>query len=292
MRPSPLIRQKARGGFSLVELLVSMAVLVILVGLLAQMLNQATQIWNQGESNKERLQDLRALADFMGNELQGALLPINRTSIDNLEFVVNPEGAEQFKFRDSVFWQCPLATDQSSGDVAEIGYFVRWDETNPANPRPILCRFYADPTSEHFLIYSKPTTWTSENTIEAVAPGDKEHNYTGLFAENVLGLWVDCIDKDGNVISTAGEKWSSRPPEATPQPPCTLPVAIDLGLVMIDSRSAKRLTPSLKETLVGQYTGSTSAEEFVTKALGNPSLRPISPGLRYYQTRIYLQNSR
>jgi len=296
----PPTERKASGGFSLVELLVSMAVLTLIVGLLAQMLNQATTIWNQGEGNKERMQDLRALADFMGNELQAALLPVNRTSKDNLEFVVNPtDVADKFKNRDCVFWQTPLASNQDLGDVAEVGYFVKWDDTNAANPRPVLCRFFVNPGNldsagtavpdPHFLIYASPNKWVTDTEIEAVAPGDnkEENNYKGLFAENVIGMWIDCLDKDGMSLSPSGQKWSSR--DTTP---CTLPVAIDLGLVMIDSRSAKRLNSTLQQTIQSLYAKSTSAKAFVDFALETPSLRPISPGLRYYQTRIYLQNSR
>ncbi len=292
-------RFRFRGAFTLVELLVSMALLIMLVGMLAQMMNQASAIWNIGEANKERMQDVRAVTEFMASELRTALLPVNRPTQTGLQFVVNPTSlsGDTYKNRDSVFWQAPCATDQSSGDVAEIGYFVKWD-TEKDSPRPVLCRFFVNPTDKsNFLIYSKPADWLNTGIIESVAPATKQFDYNGLFAENVLGLWVDCLDPFTESIDKVDHKFDSRKgyTEITSKvvhSPCALPAAIDLGLVMLDSRSARRLTSNLKSKITTLAKQSSSAKDFVTEAQKDASFRPLLQSLRYYQTRVYLQNSK
>lgn len=280
---APCPRGRRTCGFTLLELMVSMAVLLLVVVVLGQMLSQSSNLWKQGEGNKERLQDLRATVDFIAGELQSALLPINRPSKENLEFTMNPAAASGVRNKDSLFWQSPLAVDQSLGDIACIGYFIRWLGTAD-NPRPVLCRFYADPTdADNFLIYSKPTTWLS--VLDTVAPATKARDYRGLFAENVVGLWVNLIGTNGAVLASSGTSWSSRNT-------ASLPAAVDIGLVMLDSQSAIRLTPALQSTITGLVNSAPDAATFVTNAMANESLVPVAPGLRAYQTRISIQNGK
>ena len=290
MQPSPSITKGSstvsRQAFSLVELLVAMAVLSLIVVILAQMINHVTGAWQRGEANKEKLQNIRALADFMGSELQAAMLPINRPSQTSLQFLINPSSVTTTnRNHDALFWQMPLATDSSQGDVAEVGYFVKWDTTTtPANPRSLLCRYYVSPTdTANYLIYSAPTAWVSDTLIGTVAPASATNNYQGLFAKNVLGLWVTPLNSAGALIATPFDSRSGP----------SLPAMIDLGLVMIDARMASRITPSMKTTITSLVTAAaaTNAQSFYTTALASPGLQAIRSGLHYYQTRINLMNS-
>lgn len=308
MARSPNTDHLRRGAFTLPELLVSMAILSLLVVMLSQMVNQAATAWARGESNKERMQDARAVVEFMSNELQSALLPVNRSTQTSLQFVINPTAitAGTFNNRDSVFWQTPQATEQTQGDVAEVGYFVRWDTTSvPANPRPILCRFFVNPDDvTNFKIYSDPAKWLSDQILRDVAPGTKP-DYKGLFAENVLGLWVTPLDPTGQPItldatgasitgfdSRKGYKYTDSSGTTQTQAACSLPAAIDLGLVTLDSRSAKRITTDLQTQIQALASTSTSAQAFVASAQANPAFLPIIQGLRYFQTKVLLQNSK
>ena len=314
MARSPNTEHRRREAFTLLELLVSMAILSILVVILSQMINQASTAWARGESNKERMQDARAVVEFMSNELQSALLPVNRPTQTGIQFVVNPAAITSgtFNNRDSVFWQTPQATDQTQGDVAEVGYFVRWDATVSSNPRPILCRFFVNPGDTNFLIYSTDpdTPWLSKKMLDAVAPGIKSNdplkNYLGLFAENVLGLWVTALDPIGQPItldatganitgsfdSRMGYKYTDSNGATQIQSACSLPAAIDLGLVTLDSRSAKRITPGLQAKIQTLAATSASAQAFVASAQSDPAFLPIIQGLRYFQTKVFLQNSK
>lgn len=313
---SPLAKRKTgdtKKAFTLLELLAGMAVLVVLVYFLGQMLNHTSKAWTLGKARTERMQNVRSIGDFIGGELRTALLPIDRGNTNNLQFVVNPAGiSDEFKNRDAIFWQTPLASDAALGDVAEIGYFVRWDDSHPNNPHANLCRFFVNPVvrdesgaaqaNTKFLIYSN-SQWLSDSLLLENCPADKANDYQGLFAENVLGLWVTCVDSKGMPItadasasSFTGNSFDSRrgftDSTGTVQPACSLPVAVDLGFALVDVTAAGKIGPSERDLLKSLASASINSTEFGRKVAANPSLRLIYPGLRCLQTRIYLQNSR
>src|SRR5438552_691359 len=139
-------RPPSRAAFTLIEMLVATAVLALLVVLLMEVVNRASATWVQAQGQVERRHNGRAIADFIGQELQAALLPVDPTGSSNklnLQFVLNPKIGDG----DAVFWQAPLATDQTNGDIAEIGYFLKWTGTT-GTPHGQLCRFFVNPTPQ------------------------------------------------------------------------------------------------------------------------------------------------
>jgi len=282
-----------------------MSIIALLVVLLGQMLSQVSGAWTIAESNKERLQNMRAISDFIGKELQSALLPVNRTGTNSLQFVVNDATIPAtYRSRDAIFWQTPLAADQTLGEVAEVGYFVKWDKDQP----PKLCRFFVNPgkmvsgiaTSDtNFLIYSKPTSWLSQGTIDAVAPADLPNMYQGLFAENVVGLWVQCMDssgvpitKDAKGIDFTSNGFDSRRGYMDSGVPRQLPAVVNLSFAMLDSRSVKRINPDLQKAIATLVSSSSNAQSFVVSVQTQPAFQLIRAGVRSYQTTVYLQNSK
>lgn len=327
-----------RRGFTLVEILASIAVLLMFMALLGQMVNSATKAWGLGTSNTERLQNIRAITDFIGGELQAALIPSDPSSQTSLQFVLNPSGTlaisgSIYGNRDALFWQAPLATDQRLGEIAEIGYFVHWDlTTKSSNPRAQLCRFFVNPVQSgttgppaaesNFLIYTTPNGWLSDDIIKSVVPvagppsSTSLNSYQGLFAENVIGLWVRCFDSAGTEISADanGVGFSSDFPsrtgydsrrgyyDSTDTDPAhrtikRLPAIVELSIVMVDSNAAARITPAMQQAIVSLYQNATDADgnrfdgkSFVKQAQKDPRFQPIKSSLRSCQTRIFLQN--
>jgi len=319
----------ALASFSLVELLVSIVILTLLVFVLSQILTMTANTWMSGEAVKERMQNERAIGDFIANELRMALLPVGRKNTSSLQFVVNPSGvtASSYNNYDSVFWQAPIATDATYGDVAEVGYFIQWDTSTAQNPKAILSRFFVNPPSSsagstNYLIYTQPTAWINNTLIQSVAPANSANSYQGLFAENVVGLWIQCLDsyrvqitKDYYGNSLSNDSYDSRNGYTDSQghqspsytyvnsigtsstaPYCALPRMISVNLVLLDSQSAKRLGPTqqtaIQSLVTSSATSSTPASAFVTSALNNASLAPIRRGFRSFQTYIYLEGSR
>ncbi len=313
-----------RRGFTVLEILVSMVILSLLVVLLASMMGRISEAWMTGEGRSRANQSGRAIADVMRTELQGALLPIEVPidddddddaeeieEIDNLQFVVNPSLPAEYQNRDSIFWQAPVATDKTFGDVAELGYFVAWDGLQPQLRRLYASLTQTSPSGEvtadpNFRIYKNPTDWITRDILEASSPADEPNDYRGLFAENVLGFWIRCLDPEGNPItqdadgtafangfdSRRGYRYRDGSGQMITKVGSALPAVIEISLALIDPRSAQRIDPALKAKIISVTAQAETASEFVEDAIADAGLEAIRPGLRAYTTTVFLRNSR
>lgn len=329
MQKSPATNPGTSRGFTLLEMLVGMAVLCILIAILSSTLNQASRVWTAGSGDAERRRGARSLADFIGTELGGAQIPVGEISAagrGNLQFLINPGQGQvpaAYQNADSIFWQAPLATEASLGELAVIGYFVKWDLSNDARPRPLLCRYFINPTirgnngsvtrNPDFLVYHEtdPQAWLSPSLLEKVAPATADSGYVGLFAENVVGLWVRSYGLDGAELprefdSRVGYSYtlpyrytdpSGVSVEKTKVVQRYLPARVNVSLVQIDSHTAERMLP-VWETLRNLAADNTirDASQFIARVQSlsdsQAGLRVILPGLRAHATEVYLENGR
>lgn len=216
---------RARAAFTLIEMLVATAILLIIVVMLGAMTSHVSRMWTEINGQSQRRTIGRALLQFMARDIQQA-----RLSVPSWQYGPSPDaayfyptfagsgsnGTLQFLVNDlavtgtacmnpcSVFWQAPVAENSTQGNIAEVGYFVQWDTTTtPGKPKAYLCRYYVDATSTsgtapYFGIYSSGTdAWVSGTSplmsATAVAPATPSHSYSGWLADNVIGLWVRCV---------------------------------------------------------------------------------------------------
>lgn len=296
------------GGFTILEMFVATIILAVVIVLLAQTLNFVSTAWSQGEKQVQRRESGRAILDFITPELQAAMLPVNPQDLKNLQFVVNPKAlSDDYLNPSAIFWQAPIATDTRMGEIAEVGYFIQWEKPSPtAPPVPNLYRYFLEPVLEQGTklsvdpdyIYNWTDKWDG-------ATGDRMksllRNKSALFAENVVGFWVRCLDAKGEVIKTKadgssfadqsydsrkGYKWADGKKDAS-----ALPASVELSFALLDSQSARRLNDTLKDHLITLSRQVTNAADFTDKAMKQNELTPIRSDLRPYTTTIYLQNS-
>ncbi|MDD5350583.1 MAG: prepilin-type N-terminal cleavage/methylation domain-containing protein [Chthoniobacteraceae bacterium] len=311
MRASPDINhRRPRRAFSLLELLISITILAVMLLIFSNIYSHASRAWISGEGNAERRRSARALADFIGAELQEALLPVEGNdpkTHGNLQFIVNPSQlSNDYGNTDAIFWQSPLATEKTYGDIAEIGYFVKWDQNTP-----VLCRFFVNPSlmsggnivpNPNFLIYdTDPQKWITTAVVDQIVrPTDKAQGYKGLFAENVLGLWIRCYGLDGkelprNFDSRTGYDYALPTAAGPVTVKRRLPASVRVSLAQLDWRSAKKLPPAadqVRQIVKSSVDASDFLAQFQTKANGVPTLAALLPGLRIYSTEVSLRNSR
>jgi len=190
--------------------------------------------------------------------------------------MINPGGlSAAYELPQSIFWQAPVATDGGrNGNLAVVGYFVQW-VTNGTSYAPCLSRLLINPSSTaSYGIYSNPTGWINAAILTDNAPATAASGYAGLLADNVLGLWVQALDPQGNPIQQSvglpGENFDSRlgyaytnsvyPTAASTNVSSALPAAVQVAIVVIDSRTAHRLTGTEKPTaLTGNFWGDIQA---------------------------------
>jgi len=308
-------------AFSLIELMVGVSLLALLVVMLSGIFGGVSKTWLAGYSSNERFQNVRAITGVITTELQSALLPVNRTDKAGLQMIVNPSAVSSvYRNPDAFFWQSPASPDLTFGDVAVTGYFVRWDGF-----RPLLCRLSISNPDPNFLIYSQSggsVAWLTDAILETAAPANKAGLYKGLIAENVVALFVQCLDAKGRPItrSYAGAAFvgvangfDSRQgftdgsgvktgdytdATGTKLPLCVLPASVRVSFVLIDPESAARLGLSEKTKLIALASSIASqspkgdAVDFVTAALNDSALKSISSGLRAFDAEINLLNAR
>lgn len=305
---SPSRKRNNLPAFTLVEVMVASAVLSLIVVLLVQVAGMVSNTWSQGNGRTERTQNGRALVDFIGRDLRSAALPVDSRStgtMPDLQFVVNPAGVPaKYRQPQAVFWQAPLATSTVHGNMAEIGYFVRWDES-ASPPRASLCRVFLNPGATDHLVYSQ-LSWMTEAVLNSSAPADAASSYRGLFAENVVGLWVRCLDASGNAITQTGVAaggYDSRVGYADQVHESTgavasitrtapvLPTAVEVSVLVLDSRSASLLTAATVATIKAAVAQSASAADCVETLQANASLSRVMGGMSSQTLKVHLENA-
>ena len=314
-------REKARSGhgFTLVEMLVAVAILSILSLLLMVILNQVSAGWSLVQSQIDARQNGRAILTLMASDLRPAALPTDRTNTNNLQFVVDPPvltAASGYLYPHAFFWQAPIATSTTFGTMAEVGYFIRWDTSKVGNPRAFLCRLFVNPPNPRVAssyIYAQPTAWLTTSILDSTAPGTMASAYQGWVADNVIGLWVRCLDANGLPITqdsgstengspaTVNYAFDSRKGYTTAngvmksgiydassqtfQLWTTLPSYVEIAVVVIDARGASRITT------IPTY-ASTDPTKFWSEIQTFMSSLPagVSNRARVYSTRVQMSN--
>ncbi len=112
------------GGFTLLEVLISSAILLIITILLIGMADHTTSLWHRGERSRDSSRELRAGLEMITEDLHSAVITTNpntfvvsnETSLpggSRLFFLVSHPGEKQ-------------STD-SKGDLSATGYFIAAD---------------------------------------------------------------------------------------------------------------------------------------------------------------------
>lgn len=304
------------GAFTLLELLVAMTMLTLITGMLAVVVSQISKIWRTADAHIQRQMTGRALLQFIVRDLEMAMLqtPYPAAKSPNLRFIANLPGfiPEAILNPHAIFWQAPVAMNRSKGDLAEVGYFVRWDTTSlPGVAKAQLCRFMVDPSDvDHYQIYTStldglPVQWPEGGIIDRVAPATAAQDHRGWFADHVIALWVRCLDRAGNpILATAdgsvlnggygydSEQGYRSPALLTPWPTPLLPASVEVVLVTVDARTAMRIatpivaTPTSPMVLWGSEDQAGSLAHFLA---GIPP--EIRSGVEVFSTRVSLKNA-
>ena len=282
------------------ELLVATAVFVSLALILVSIASSLSSFWQLGIAHNERRSSALSAFSRMARDLRFAALPPDPFAT-NYQFVINPANVGgNYRLPQAVFWQAPVASDRSRGNLALVGYFVQW--VNEAQgPVPKLCRLLVD--SNYSM--QKPSDYVSDALIASNAPATKTASYLGQLAENVLGLWMRPLDQEKNPIlsdakaqtfpngefdsirgyTLAVTNGSGAPVTRVFAP--ALPASLEVALITVDARTAKRLTGRASEK-----PSTTSGDMWADVNIFYDNLPPdVRQGARIYSTVIDLHSA-
>ncbi|HUI08249.1 MAG TPA: prepilin-type N-terminal cleavage/methylation domain-containing protein [Verrucomicrobiae bacterium] len=262
------LNEKCRVGFTLVELLASMAILGLIMVMLFSAFNQVNKAWLMGESRVETFTQARAALDFMTKELSQAIVTTNIIFVGNAN---------------NIAFVAPLNGGTGAVDIVEVVYRPDWRPgqpivtldpgnifTNAVNtwPAKLVRRtsFFDAPASAGWDYGHGQACTVRPWDFYPVAPNVVPNpdwpetsisNRTAVLAENVMSLTFDYYDANGNLmnpdywnsnraLSTA--TWQNELPPATAIP-AGLPLMIDrapggvqITIGVIDSRTAVKLS--------------------------------------------------
>jgi len=128
-----------RGGFTLLELLVSMSILAVLLVLLLAMVNGATKLWKANENRVDSYREARAAINLIASDLT-AIYPSSHLSYFYTQDDKKPDTPVKVSKMDgSLFFLTALpieaqgtgkSTQYNNSDLCTVGYFLGYDKTS------------------------------------------------------------------------------------------------------------------------------------------------------------------
>jgi prepilin-type N-terminal cleavage/methylation domain-containing protein len=195
-------------AFSLVELLVAMALLAIVVSILASIFSSTQKGVSLLGSASSQRRDASTVLDQISRDLRSALEPVSRSfeevspSLRTPQLLLNPAGFSTNQT--SLFWS--VASESKLGGTTLVGYTLRWEDTpDGSRPRPRLCRVSFDPNDSESikknLRMALNTPWVDQALANANAPGDSTNGYQGWISDNILAFYARVLDPQMNPIT-------------------------------------------------------------------------------------------
>ncbi len=260
-------------GFTLLELLVAMAILGLMVAMLFAAFGQASRGWLQAENRVETFTQARAALDYMSKELSQAMASTNvpfLATTNSLAFVapVSTDPADGADIEEVVY---RLSSNDAFTSPDPSGFFV---DLNP--PFKLIRRVspYIFTTCQNYYLNGSPCSpldpWDFYGSVNW--PETSDSTRTAIVAENILSLEFTLFSTNGvpypywNSTENRGSPpgaVNSYPPWQNELPPgigynnmdvnggpgsgCALhmtnraPAAVQIVIGAVDSRAAARL---------------------------------------------------
>ena len=198
-------------AYSLLELLASMAVLMILVMFVTAIVSAVDRTWSAGEQRVETYQNGRAILDQIARDLAPALTSPSLQTVQNADVTALLAGSNtvQAANSDNLFWQAP-GTVNTYGNIRELGYVLVKTTGTPLDYQ--LKRFCVAPDTRYptpyplpaagtraFQIYDLPFNAVTAPWLTNLTAANFQSSLTTL-SQGVLGLWVRFLDRNGDPV--------------------------------------------------------------------------------------------
>ncbi len=199
---NPVILSKKSPAFSLLELLVAVSVLSILLVILLNIVQGATNLWRTSENKVEAYREARAALQVMSSDLRNILPSTNfaffRTDLTNTPNI-------------GFLTTLPLSSQNTTSlsDVCTVGYFLKYDDKSPVagtsgRQSYNLYRYFVE-SNETFA------NLTANSTTPLTTSFDTNH--CEILARNVVSFNATCLitNSTGNFMT-----WTQNATTAMP----------------------------------------------------------------------------
>lgn len=256
----------AHHAFTMIELLVAMAVFSLLIVLLMGMVDGAAKLWRESENRVDAYREARAALGSLARDLNNAL-PVNNTNyilLNSNAFGRLPaEAVKDTNSASALFFlsaQPASAQDSSANksDVCEVGYFLAYDSTSlvPNGAKSLnLYRYFHSSDGTYSNLLNGPTALYQTGPVT----GDR----TDLMARNVKSFRVTPyhVDTNGNCMPYNAALYGA-PPDL-----------VEISVTTLNQDTARKLT---------------SQEDWTNS--GGPITRVIKQVEQTFTTRVRVAN--
>lgn len=268
---------KACAGFSILEMLVSTAILAVLMGLLFTVLNSGTKIWTTGTSKIQAFQEARAAYEVITRKIGQATLnvywdyntnslgePIGYKRQSELQFLSGPAssllGSSVTNSQThAIFFTAPLGytTNSSYNQLRSLlnasGFFLEYGSDGLDRPGFVTGKVNEryrwrlkelwQPT-ENLSIYTNAINWLSSHSDGWFSTALTTANKATV-AENIIAIGIrprlpEKEDSTGNALLNSSFVYNSKDASMS-NTFNQLPPLVQVVMVAIDERSAARL---------------------------------------------------
>jgi uncharacterized protein (TIGR02599 family) len=272
--------QSRRQGFSLLELLVAMTLLLLVVGLSAGILSATQDVWKRVSSQTEQQRGARQSLDTVSRRISQAVLnPYWSVVYDNttgqprrferaseLRFLVSPGASIVSTAADAgtaIFFQSPTGYfSDGSGELGSAlntwGYFIEYGSDQSYRPDFLTSAGVPEQNRFRLIEFLDPS-----DNLEVFRRTSAKPDYVGrewfttpltlpprkrILAENVLAFVVlprlsSLEDPSGIALaSNYAYDTTARNPDKRFNPRNQLPPVVEIAAVVLDSRSISKIS--------------------------------------------------
>ncbi|MGA7393013.1 MAG: prepilin-type N-terminal cleavage/methylation domain-containing protein [Terrimicrobiaceae bacterium] len=217
-----------KNAFTLLEMLVSMAILALLVITMTTLVDSTARLWRSSEGRTDACREARAALIVLARDLRNA---VAGTNLNLMRFNLQA-GAANTNYGSNVFFLASLPPSaqgaNSKSDVCEVGYFLALDRTPASTNQTLnLYRYFRD-SNQTFSNLAAGTLFANIATGEA---GEE------LLARNVVGMTI-------KPVSANSGDWTDFAPSSN----APLPAVIEVTVTAIGQETAKKLENSANWT--------------------------------------------
>jgi GxxExxY protein len=230
-----------RSAFTLLELLVAMAVLAILVVMMMGLVSSATALWRQSENRAEAYREARAAMTIMARDLQNTiastntnLFRVNAGAFSHLggsDIITDPSNASAIFFHAAMPKSAQDST-ASKSDVCQVGYFIAFDRTAMSSNSP---GFQKTMNLYRYFLSSDPTFANLTNAPHGnpfamdIIPTAAE---VELLARNVREFRIIPLIFTNNTLTNSFSPSTNKP----------LPDIVEIHVTAVNQETARRFT--------------------------------------------------
>lgn len=223
-----------KAAFSLVELLVAMAVLTTLLVMLIGVVTSATKLWRVNENRVETLREARVAIHLLSGELR-TMLPST-----NFNYFFLDTNSSNARLGFLTLLSINAQETNSKSDLCAVGYFLAKgnvsDLASSASTTWNLYRYFLESNETFKRLSNNPATPGFWPSSEMTPTG----NHVEILARNVRAFRVRAFQQ-------TGDNWLAWTPSLA-QP---LPQLLEVEMEVMNTEATKRLSGELDGVIAG-----------------------------------------